>query len=112
MADAMTLSWEDLDSFAFPLTALLGKDQGLPVQTHDHQHPWVALYALVLGSDGHVVSNTYFPASSSQFANATIQSGSTQEPGETQPACLASVIKEQGFEARFDVPQRLYQKIL
>ena len=70
------------------------------MQVHDHDCPGVALHTLVVGSCGHVVSNTSLPASSSQPSNTPDQSGPTQKPGESQPSCMApraSAIKEQGF---------------
>ena len=56
--DALSLSWEDLDAYAFPPTAILGKVvekfARLPVPEVDHYCPGVAQHDMVLGPSGNV----------------------------------------------------------
>ena len=60
--DALSLSWEDLDLYAFPPAAILGKEvAGLPKQDHSDCIR-VAQHALVLGSSGHVQPDPFVPA--------------------------------------------------
>ena len=98
--NALSLAQEDLDPYAFPPSAILGK----VVKLQDHTcrriiliAPGVAQHALVLGSSGHVQPNTTEPA---QPAHTTIQSNFTRESVKPKSTCMApraSAIKEQGF---------------
>ena len=60
----------------------------------------MAQHALVLGSGDNVQSDSTLSAQHSQLGVSAIQPGPPQEPGKSEPACLApraSAIKEQGF---------------
>ena len=111
--DALTLPWEDLDAYAFPPTAILGKvvEKLLdsPCKTHS-DCPGVAQHALVLGLGEHVQPSSPQPA---QSANTALQSDPSQKSDRSKSPCLApraSKIKEQGFSeavaARIEAPQR------
>ena len=72
--------------------------------------PGVVKHALVLGSSGHVQSDSTEPT---QPAHETIQLDSTQESVKPKSTCVvprASAMKEQGFSeavaARIEPPQR------
>ena len=52
--DALSLSWEGLDPYAFPPAAILGKVTGLPLQQNHTDCTGMAQHALVLGSSGNV----------------------------------------------------------
>ena len=91
--DALSLSWEDLDPYAFPPAAILGK----VLKLQDHSCTRVSEHALVLGPSGHVQSDPTVPA---QSGDSTIQQDSAQESVKPEPTCLvpsATAIKEQGF---------------
>ena len=81
--DALSLLWEDLDTYAFPPAAILGKVleklQNYPYRRNHSECSWVAQLALVLGSSDHVQPGPTVPAQPAQPAHSTIQSNSTQE---------------------------------
>ena len=73
----------------------------------------MAQHALVLGPGGNVKPDPTVSAQHTQPSVSAIQPGPSQEPVESEPACLApraSAIKEQGFSeavaARIEAPQR------
>ena len=90
--DALSLSWEDLDPYAFPPVAILGK-----VVEKLQDYPCnriidctgVAQHALVLGSSGHVQSDPTVSAQSAQSGDSAIQPDPAQEPVKPEPTCLA-----------------------
>ena len=110
--DALSLPWEDLDAYAFPPAAILGK----VVEKLQEDHPdcpGMAQHGLVLGPSGHVQPNPTEHAQSAQSANATFQSDPSQKSDKPKSPCMApraSAIKEQGFSeavaARIEAPQR------
>ena len=116
--DALSLSWEDLDPYAFPPAAILGKvveieAPGLPLQQNNPDCPRVAQHALVLGPGSNVKPDPTLSAQHTKPCVSAIQPGPSQEPVESEPTCLApraSAIKEQGFSeavaARIEAPQR------
>ena len=104
--DALSLSWEDLDPYAFP-------PMGLPLQQNNSDCSRVAQHALVLGPGSNVKPDPTVSAQHTQPSVSAIQPGPSQEPVESEPTCLApraSAIKEQGFSeavaARIEAPQR------
>ena len=104
--DALSLSWENLDPYAFPPAAILGK-----VDYSDC--PRVAQHALVWGSSGNVQSDPPVSAQPAQSGVPTIQPDPAQELAKPEPTCLApkaTAMKEQGFSeavaARIEAPQR------
>ena len=107
--DALSLSWENLDPYAFPPSAILGK-----VEEKLQDYPCNrAQHALVLGSSGNVQSDPFVSAQPAQSGISTMQSDPAQEPVKPEPTCLApraTAIKEQGFPeavaARIKAPQR------
>ena len=114
--DALSLSWEDLDPYAFPPVAILGKVvetlQDYPCSSHS-DCTRVAQHALVLGSSDRDQPNPVVPAHLARLTDSTIQPDLSQESGESEPACLApraSAIKEQGFSEavaeQIEAPQR------
>ena len=111
--DALSLSWEDLDPYAFPPAAILGKVVELPLQQNNPDCPRVAQHALVLGPGSNVKPDPTVSAQPTQPSVSAIQPGPSQEPVKSEPTCLApraSAIKEQGFSeavaARIEAPQR------
>ena len=114
--DALSLSWEDLDPYAFPPAAILGKvgeAPGLPLQQNNPDCPRVAQHALVLGPGSNVKPDPTVSAQHTQPSVSAIQPGPSQEPVASELTCLApraSAIKEQGFSeavaARIEAPQR------
>ena len=88
-----------------------GETPGLPLQQNNSDCSRVAQHALVLGPGSNVKPD---PTVSAQHTQpSAIQPGPSQEPVESEPACLApraSAIKEQGFSeavaARIEAPQR------
>ena len=115
--DALTLPWEDLDAYAFPPTALLGKvvEKLLdsPCKKLILIAPGVAQHALVLGFGDHVQSDPSQPAQPAQSADTALQSDPSQKSDKSKSPCLApraTTIKEQGFSeavaARIEAPQR------
>ena len=90
-----------------------GEVTGLPLQQNHSDCSRVAQHALVLGPGGNVKPDPTVSAQHTQPSVSTIQPGPSQEPVESEPACLApraSAIKEQGFSeavaARIEAPQR------
>ena len=115
--DALSLSWEGLDPYRLPTSSHLGQSggevTGLPLQQNNSDCSRVAQHALVLGPGGNVKPDPTVSAQHTQPSVSTIQPGPSQEPVESEPACLApraSAIKEQGFSeavaARIEAPQR------
>ena len=103
--DALSLSWEDLDPYAFPPAAILGK-----VVEKLQDYP---CNRIILGSSGNVQSNPTVSAQHTKLSVSAFQPGPSQEPVQSEPTCLApraSAIKEQGFSeavaARIEAPQR------
>ena len=87
-----------------------GKTAGLPMQQNHPDCSRLAQHALVLGSNGHVESDSLVPA---QPVDTAIQSDLSQESVKPKSTCLAtraSAIKEQGFfeavAARIEAHQR------
>ena len=90
-----------------------GKAPGPPLQQNNSDCTRVAQHALVLGPGCNAKSDPTVSAQHTQPGVSTIQPGPSQEPGESESACLApraSAIKEQGFSeavaARIEAPQR------
>ena len=115
--DALSLSWEDLDPICLPTGSHLGQSggeaPGLPLQQDNPDCTRVAQHALVLGPGSNVKPDPTVSAQHTQPGVSAIQPGPSQEPGESESACLApraSAIKEQGFSeavaARIEAPQR------
>ena len=109
--DALSLSWENLDPYAFPPATIFGKvveklqdyrcNRIILIAPGWPNMPW--FWDLVVQSD---------PSVSAQSGISTIQPNPAQEPVKPEPTCLASratAIKEQGFSkavaARIDTPQ-------
>ena len=116
--DALTVSWENLDMYAFP--PVLGKprhvcfspsvvtgqgDQqtvGPSLQESDPHSSGLAQHAMVLGPGGTVVSDPSLPTQSSRPSDTAIQQGASQESDQSKPTRLApraEAIKEQGFSS-------------
>ena len=115
--DVLSLPWEDLDAYAFPPVAILGKVlgevAGLHKQKNNFDCPGVAKHALVMGPSYHVQSNSIEPPQSAQPADTALQSDPSQKSDESKSPCMAprvSAITEQGFTeavvARIEAPQR------
>ena len=90
-----------------------GKAPGLPLQQNNSDCSRVAQHALVLGPGSNVKPDPTVSAQHTQPSVSAIQPGPSQEPVESEPACLApraSAIKEQGFSeavaTRIEAPQR------
>ena len=90
-----------------------GEAPGLPLQQNNSDCTRVAQHALVLGPGSNVKPDPTVSAQYTQPSVSAIQPGPSQEPVESEPACLApraSAIKEQGFSeavaARIEAPQR------
>ena len=114
--DALSLPWEDLDAYAFPPAAILGKVveklQDSPCKRIIHCSG-VAQHALVWGSSGHVQPDPTESAQSTQPVDTALQSDSPQKSDKPKSPCMApraTAIKEQGFSkavaARIEAPQR------
>ena len=112
--DAPSFQWEDLDAYAFPPAAILGKVveklQDSPCKRIILIAPGGAQHALVLGSSDHVQSDSTEPA---QPVNTAIQSDPSQKSDKSKSPCVApraAATKEQGFSeivaARIEAPQR------
>ena len=104
-------------SIRLPTSSHLGQSggevTGLPLQQNNSDCSRVAQHAMVLGPGGNVKPDPTVSAQHTQPSVSTIQPGPSQEPVESEPACLApraSAIKEQGFSeavaARIEAPQR------
>ena len=113
--DALSLSWEDLDAYAFPPAAFLGKVvEKLQDMKENHSDcSRVAQHALVLGPSDHVQSDPTEPAFLAQPVNTALQSDPSQKsdkPKSPSMAPRATAIKEQGFSGavatRIEAPQR------
>ena len=113
--DALSLPWEDLDAYAFPPAAILGK-----VVEKLQDSPWKSIILIDRGwpnmpwfwdiISGHVQPNPTEPAQSSYTA---LQSDPSQKYGKSKSPCMApraSAIKEEGFSEavaeRIEAPQR------
>ena len=90
-----------------------GEAPGLPLQQNNSDCSRVAQHALVLGPGSNVKPDPTVSAQHIQPSVPAIQPGPSQEPVESEPACLApraAAIKEQGFSeavaARIEAPQR------
>ena len=116
--DPQALSCENLDPYAFPPAAILGKVleklQDYPCNRIIHIAPEWPQHALVQGSSGNVHSDPTVSAQCAQPGVSAIQPDAAQEPVKPEPTCLApraTAIKEQGFSeavaARIEAPQRL-----
>ena len=102
--DALSLSWEGLDPYAFPPAAILGK---VVEKLQDYPCSRIILIApgwpnmvLVLGSGGDVQPDSPLSAQHTQPSVSAIQPDPTQEPVKSEPSCLApraTAVKEQGF---------------
>ena len=101
----------------FSTSSHLGQSGGnvteLPLQPVNPDCTEVAQHALVLGSGDNVQSDSTVSVQHSRLGVSAIQPGPSQEPGKSEPTCLApraSAIKAQGFSeavaARVDAPQR------
>ena len=112
--DALTLPWEDLDAYAFPPTAILGKvvekllgspcKRFILIAPGWPNMPW--FWDLVNMS-------SRVPLSLPNLPNAALQSDPSQKTDKPKSPCLApraTQIKEQGFSeavaARIEAPQR------
>ena len=116
--DALSLLWEGLDAYAFPLSAILGKvveklQDTLCTRIINYHCPRVAQHALVLGPGSHVQPDPPEPTTSTQLIDTALQPDPSQESVESKSPCLApraSAIKEQGFSkdvaTRIEAPQR------
>ena len=113
----LSLNWEDLDPYAFPPAAILGKVveklQDYPCNRIILIAPGLAQHALVLGSGENVQPDPSVPAHLTRSTHTAIQPDLSQESGESESPCMApraSAIKEQGFSeavaARIEAPQR------
>ena len=88
--DTLSLSWEGLDPYAFPPAAILGKmveklQDPCPLQQANPYCTGMAQHALVLGSGGHVQSDSTVSAQHTQLGISTIQPGSSQESTNLNP---------------------------
>ena len=111
--DALSLSWEDLDPYAFPPAAILGK-----VVEKLQDYPCNRIILIAPGWPNmpwfwDMVAMSSQNSQHTQPSVSAIQPGPSQEPVESEPTCLApraSAIKEQGFSeavaARIEAPQR------
>ena len=102
--DALSLSWENLDPYAFPPAAILlqsgGEVAGLPMQQDNSDCSRVAQHALVLGSSDNVQSDPFLSAQPAQSGISTFQPDLAQELVKPERTCLApraTGIKEKGF---------------
>ena len=113
--DVLSLPWEDLDAYTFPLSPLGqsgGEVAGFPIQENHSDYSRVAQYALVLGSSGHVQPNPTESAKPARTVDTTLQSDPCKKFDKSKSPCMApraSAIKEQGFSkavaARVEAPQ-------
>ena len=74
------MHWKDVDPYAFPPVAILGK---VVVKLQDHPCSRIILFAqhaLILGPSGHVQPDPIVPAQSAQSVNSTIRPDTSQEP--------------------------------
>ena len=112
--DALSLPWENLDAYAFPPAAILGKVverlQDSPCKRIILIAPGWPNMPWFLGSSDHVQSDTTEPA---QPVDTTFQSVPSQKSDKPKSPCMApraTAIKEQGFSeavaTRIEAPQR------
>ena len=113
--DTLTVSWENLDMYAFPPVSLLGK---VVSKLSDQLYKRVILIApgwpnMVLGSGGSVIPDTPLPTHASRSGDPALQQGLSQGSDQPQPSRLAhraEAIKEEGFSSpvalRIEAPQR------
>ena len=113
--DALTLPWEDLDAYAFPPTAILGK-----IVEKLQDSPCRRLILIAPGWPNMpwfwdlVIMSSQVPLSLPSLPNLLTQpSDPSQKSDKFEPPCMApraSTIKEQGFSAavaaRIEAPQR------
>ena len=115
--DALSLSWENLDPYAFPPAAVLGK-----VVEKLQDYPCSRIILIAPGWPNMpwfwdlVAMSSQIPLVSTQPTQSgisAIQPDPAQEPVNPEPSCLApraTAIKEQGFSeavaARIEAPQR------
>ena len=113
--DTLTVSWENLDMYAFPPVALQGGQQTIrpSLQENDLDSSGLAQHAMVLGPGRTVVPDPSLPTQSSGLSDSAIQQGSLQESTQPKPSRMApraEAIKEQGFSSpvasRIEAPQR------
>ena len=115
--DALSLPWEDLDAYAFPPAAILGKVveklQDSPCKRIILIVPGWPNVPRFWGSSDHVQSDPTEPAVLAQPVNIALQSDPSQKsdkPKSPFMAPRATSIKEQGFSeavaARIEAPQR------
>ena len=115
--DALSLPWEDLDAYAFPLTAILGKVveklQDTPctriilIAPGWPNMPW---FGDLVAMSSQIPTE---PAQSARPVNTALQSDPSQKSDKPKSPCMApraSAIKKQGFSeavaARIEAPQR------
>ena len=72
--DALSLPCRDLDAYAFPSTAILGKVTGLPLQKANSHCAGVAQHDLVLGSGGDIQPDSITLASNARPSDSALQS--------------------------------------
>ena len=78
--DALSLPWEDLDTYTFPPAAILGKVvEKFPMQNNNSDCSGVAQHALALGPSDHVQSDPTEPALLAQPVNTALQSDPSQK---------------------------------
>ena len=111
--DALTLPWEDLDAYAFPPTAILGKVVEKLPDSPCKRLILIAQHALVLGFGDHVQSGPSQSAQPAKSVDTALQSDPSQKSDKSKSPCMApraTAIKEQGFSeavaARIEAPQR------
>ena len=93
--DALSLSWEGLDPYAFPPAAILGKvveklqdypcNRIILIAPGWPNMPW--FWDLVAMSSQ--IPLCLLPTQPAQSGNSVIQPDPTQEPGKPEPSCLA-----------------------
>ena len=101
--DALNISWEALDDYAFCPVAILpsSEDGHLQVQGHCNSTR-VARDALVLGSGGIVSQDSTEASSGAQSPKATLQSQIPQESRVSESPCVVSGHLQEG-QGRFSV---------
>ena len=99
--DALSLSWEQMNAYAFPPVSLLPQVVSkLRLSQDDSDCPRLAKHALVWGPGGPVDSDPVQPSSNKGPSNSAFQRATSQEPSESQSSCLAprsSAIRKHGF---------------
>ena len=108
--DAFTLPWEDVDAYAFPPTAILGK---VGEKLLDSLCKRLILIAPGWPNMPWFCSGSSQSAQPTQSADTALQSDPSQKSDKSKSPCLApraTKIKEQGFSeavaARIEAPQR------